>query len=137
VYPLQSLTQYVARPQLIGGVPDYLIALAWLLLPWLFLLWLLVLVLQMLFTGKREIYGAAVGLKLAYAWAAFCASLILAADVLVLVLLSRVPGWTSVTPHATYIAVGLVVAGVLWSGLRTDLRGSQIPLRKAQQGARA
>jgi hypothetical protein len=137
VDPIQRLTQYVARPQSMGNFVDYLIALAWLILPYLFLLWLLALILQMVFYAKRELYGASVGLKLAYAWAAYCVSLILALDVIVLVLLSRVPGWTAVTPHATYIAAGLVVTGVLWSGMRADLRGSQIPLRKAQQGARA
>jgi Mn2+/Fe2+ NRAMP family transporter len=120
-----------------GNFLEYLIALAWLVLPWLFLLWLFALILQMVFYVKRDLYGASVGLKLAYAWSAFCLSLILAVDVLVLVLLSRVPGWTAITPQATYIAAGLIVSGVLWSSLRADLRGSQIPLRKAQQGARA
>jgi hypothetical protein len=137
VDPIRSLTQYVARPQSIGSFLDYLIALVWMVLPWLFLLWLFALILQMVFYAKRELFGASVGLRLAYAWSAFSVSLIVAIDILVLVLLSRVPGWTAITPHATYIAAGLVASGVLWSGLRTDLRRSQIPLRKAQQGARA
>ncbi len=134
--PLQQLTDYVVQPPLITSLPSYFMAVAWLLLPWLLFLWVFAALVQLFFPTNREQYGASVAIRLSYAWSAVCVATILVVDVAVLFILSRIPGWTSVTPHVTYIFVGMAFAFIYWNGLRGDLRMSQVPLRRAQHGAR-
>jgi Mn2+/Fe2+ NRAMP family transporter len=131
------MTQQWYQPPAIATFQDFLIAVAWLVLPWILLFWILAVVFHIMFPNNRTHYGAQAAVRLSYAWAGFWLGAILVVDVIVLLVLGHVPGWTAVAPHSALILIGLVVSFVFWFNLREELKNSQVPLRKAQQGARA
>ena len=135
--PLTPMIKQWYEPPAVASFHDFLLGVAWLVLPWILLLWILAVVLHILFPNNRTNYGAQAAVRLSYAWAGFWIGAILLIDVIVLLVLGHVPGWTSVAPHATLIFIGVLMAFIFWYNLRNELRISQVPLRKAQQGARA
>ena len=135
--PVTPMIQQWYQPPAVATFQDFLLGLAWLLLPWVLLLWILAVVVHIMFPINRTHYGAQTAMRLSYAWAGFWIGAIVLIDVIVLLILGHVPGWTSITPHATLILIGVVMSFLFWYNLRHELRTSQVPLRKAQQGARA
>ena len=135
--PLTPMIQQWYQPPPVSTFQDFLVGVAWLVLPWILLLWILAVVLHIMFPNNRAHYGAQAAVRLAYAWGGFWMGAILLVDVIVLLVLGRVPGWTSIAPHAALILIGVIMSFTFWYNLRHELRTSQVPLRKAQQGARA
>lgn len=135
--PMTPMMKQWYEPPRVETFQDFLIGAAWLILPWILLLWILAVVLHIMFPNNRAHYGAQAAVRLSYAWAGFWLGAILLIDVAVMLILRKVPEWTSIAPHATFIIVGVVMSFIFWYNLRQELRTSQVPLRKAQQGARA
>jgi hypothetical protein len=131
------MAQQWYQPPPVETFQSFLLAVAWLILPWILLFWILAVVIHIMFPNNRRYYGSQAAVRLAYAWAGFWLGAIVLADVLVLLILDHVRGWTAITPHATLIFIGLIVSFTFWYNLRYELRSSQVPLRKAQQGGRA
>ena len=135
--PLTPMIKQWYEPPAVSSFHDFVFGVAWLVLPWILLFWILAVVIHIMFPANRTRFGAQAAVRLSYAWAGFWIGAILLVDVLVLLVLGHIPGWTSVAPHATLIFLGALLAFLFWYGLRQELRLSQVPLRKAQQGARA
>lgn len=135
--PLTPMIKQWYEPPAVATFQDFLLGVAWLVLPWILLLWILAVVLHIVFPNNRAHYGAQAAVHLAYAWAGFWIGAVLLANVIVLLAIGHVPGWTSLAPHAALILIGTLMAFIFWYNLRQELRTSQVPLRKAQQGARA
>jgi len=135
--PMTPMLQQWYQPPAISSFQDFLLGVAWLILPWILLLWILAIVLHIMFPNNRTHYGAQAAVRLSYAWAGFWVGAILLVDVVVLLVLGHVPGWTSIAPHALLIFFATVMSFLFWYNLRGELRASQVPLRQAQQGGRA
>lgn len=133
---LDRLYSYVANPPLIASVVDWLLAVAFLLLPWVLLLWLVAWLLAR-FWSRRAQFGVEVAVRLAYAWAALIVASLFLVDGILLLILTRVPNWTAVIPHLTFILLSLLVLFRCRSRVKGDLRASRSPLRVAQQGGRS
>lgn len=133
---LDRLYSYLANPPVISSVLDWLVAVAFLILPWIILLWLVALLL-LRFWSRRVLFGIEVSVKLAYAWAALIVAFLFLFDGTLLLILSRVPNWTAVIPHLTFILLSLIVLFRSRSSVKGELRASQVPLRLAQQGGRS
>jgi len=134
--PMTPMAKEWYQPPPAATFQDFLIGVAWLILPWIILFWILAVVIHIMFPNNRTHYGAQAAVRLAYAWAAFWVGAILLIDIVVLLVLG-IPDWTSIAPHATMIFIGVLISFTFWYNLRYELRASQVPLRKAQQGARA
>ena len=135
--PLTPMVKQWYEPPPVSSVHDFVIGVAWLILPWILLLWILAVIIHIIFPNNRTHYGAQAAVRLSYAWASFWIGAILLIDVITLLVLDHVRGWTAIAPHATLIFFGVLMAFLFWYNLRGELRISQVPLRKAQQGARA
>ena len=133
---LERLYSYIANPPVISSILDWLKAVAFLILPWIILLWAIALLVSWLWS-RRALYGAVVAVKLAYAWSALIVAFLFLFDGALLLFLSRVPDWTGVLPHLTFILLSLMVLFRCHSRVKSDLRASQVPLRLAQQGGRS
>ena len=129
------LYSYFANPPAISSVIDWLIALAFLIVPWVVFLWLLAII-GLKFWNRRPLFGIEVAVKLAYAWAGLISGLLFAANVVLLLILTRIPNWTATTPHFTFILLSLIVLFHSRSQVKNELRAAQVPLRLAQQGGR-
>ncbi|HEY3738225.1 MAG TPA: hypothetical protein VGL53_00200 [Bryobacteraceae bacterium] len=135
---LTPMAQQWYEPHAIVTFQDFLIAVAWLILPWVLLLWILAVVLHIMFPNNRAHYGAQAAVRLSYAWAAFWTGTILVIDVIVMLIFNdHFAGWTAIIPHTTMAFIAIIMSFIFWYNLREELRSSQVPLRKAQQGARA
>lgn len=133
---LDRLYSYLANPPVISSVLDWLLAVAFLILPWIILLWFLALLI-LRFWSRRAVFGIEVAVKLAYAWSALIVALFFLFDATLLLILGRVPNWTAVIPHLTFILLSLVVLFRSRSSAKGELRAAQVPLRVAQQGGRS
>jgi hypothetical protein len=133
---LDRLYSYLANPPVISSLLDWLIAISILILPWIVLLWLLALLI-LKFWNRRAMFGTEVAVKLAYAWAALVIAILLVADVVLLLFLTRIPNWTGVTPQLTFALLSLAVLFHSRRQVKTELRAAQVPLRVAQQGGRS
>jgi L-asparagine transporter-like permease len=132
--PMTPMIKQWYEPPPVNSFQEFLIAAAWLILPWILMLWILAVVMHIMFPNNRAHYGAQAAVRLAYAWAGFWIGAVLLADVIVLLVINQVHGWTAVVPHAALIFVAIIMSFIFWYNLREELRASQGPLRKAQGG---
>jgi Na+/phosphate symporter len=134
--PVGEIAKYVLEPPSLNGFGDYAMALVWMLAPWLITTWLASMAMYSMVPSRRQAYGALTAVRLGWAWGLVVAGLVIVANAAVLWALGRIPDWSALVPHATFVVVGLILALVLWSDLRAMLKRAQAPLQRAAQGGR-
>jgi hypothetical protein len=140
-----TLKQYVVSPQPIDSVGTFALAVLTLVLPWILLVWLVTLFLRLIVGPFRESQGATLerwrlgarsGARLAWAFGLVTISLLLLTDVVVVLILGRLPDGTAQFPFLFFEVVGCGIAWIIWKSEHAGLKTIQRILRTTKKGAK-